>query len=126
MNINQETFEAWLFSQPDDRQYDYRDNEGCLLCMFAKETSNKRLSVAGRAFRVISDPENTFKYIDFDSWLQRFMCDCVRTNLGYDSVPLSEDFKTVKAIYVAMFGQPMMEIPMPELIEQPKQLTITL
>jgi hypothetical protein len=38
MNIEKERFEAWLFSQPDDRTWNYCDNLGCVGCCFLKET----------------------------------------------------------------------------------------
>jgi hypothetical protein len=39
MTINKETFEAWLFSQLDERIFFYNNNNDCLLCKFLKETT---------------------------------------------------------------------------------------
>lgn len=39
MEIHRERFEAWLFSQPDERGFVYSDPKNCLVCMFIKETS---------------------------------------------------------------------------------------
>lgn len=40
MILNLEHFEAWLFAQPDDREYAYIDIYDCLISRFAKETTN--------------------------------------------------------------------------------------
>jgi len=118
MNINQETFEAWLFSQPDSRTYNYSDNTGCLICSFVKETTNvKKVSAGGST--LTTDGE----VLAFEGWIKSFMCKNIQTEIGYWGIPISNDYKTAKAIYVAMFGQPMVEIPMPEPIEQSRQLT---
>lgn len=36
--INREHFEAWLFGQPLDREFDYVDCQTCAMCAFARET----------------------------------------------------------------------------------------
>jgi hypothetical protein len=38
--INQERFEAWLFSQPLDRVIEAANTDKCFLCSFLKETAN--------------------------------------------------------------------------------------
>lgn len=35
--IDKEAFKRWLARQPDDREFNYVDNEACLFCAFAKE-----------------------------------------------------------------------------------------
>lgn len=35
--IHKERFEAWLFSQPDERRFDYVDNRNCIGCCFLRE-----------------------------------------------------------------------------------------
>ncbi len=58
--INREQFEAWLFSQPDERNFAYIEGQpdaptGCLVCNFLRENTNhKHFGVSGAAegFRV--------------------------------------------------------------------------
>ena len=38
--INRERFEAWLFSQPPEREFRYTDSDGCAFCHFVMETTN--------------------------------------------------------------------------------------
>lgn len=43
--INREHFEAWLFSQPDERMFNYSegfntDQIGCVMCNFLRENTN--------------------------------------------------------------------------------------
>jgi hypothetical protein len=40
MEINQERFEAWLFSQPADRVIEAGNTCKCFICSFLKETTN--------------------------------------------------------------------------------------
>jgi hypothetical protein len=47
MIIHQEKFEAWLFSQPDEREFEYIDHRGCVICSFLKETTNAKEPMAG-------------------------------------------------------------------------------
>lgn len=37
MEINKERFEAWLFAQPDNRTWDYKNGHGCVACYFLIE-----------------------------------------------------------------------------------------
>lgn len=39
MKLNQEQFEAWLFSQPKDRVIESAHGGRCVLCSFVKETT---------------------------------------------------------------------------------------
>lgn len=39
MTINRELFEAWLFSQPREREFVYTDNRNCLICSFLKSNT---------------------------------------------------------------------------------------
>lgn len=39
--ISRELFEAWLFSQPKEREFNYMDNTGgCAVCAFVRETTS--------------------------------------------------------------------------------------
>lgn len=39
--INRESFEAWLFSQPPEREFNYSDIKGgCAVCTFVRETTS--------------------------------------------------------------------------------------
>lgn len=102
--ITQERFEAWLFSQPDEREYKYFNTEGCLICDFIKEnTSNEAAGVGGDYYRVQSDH---FEKIPFEPWLLVVMTEYKMTKLGGLSVPICKTFKQVKAIYEAFHGNP--------------------
>lgn len=104
MKIQQETFEAWLFSQPDERTYDYLNINNCLICNFAHETTNKKLRVSYDRFYL--QEEKYEKAYQFDDWLMRLMRGCHITKLGYISVgTLHPTFKHVKAIYVSLYGE---------------------
>jgi hypothetical protein len=67
MNINKETFEAWLFSQPDDRTFDYMDNRDCLVCKYVKEVVGykKNFSVGADYIRL---HESLFTEFTFEKW----------------------------------------------------------
>lgn len=52
--INRERFEAWLFSQPKDRNFDYTNPRDCAICAFLKETTNVKT--------VLSDSTSTEGY----------------------------------------------------------------
>ena len=46
--INRELWEAWLFSQPKERSFNYADCCACAVCAFTSETTNcKGVIVAG-------------------------------------------------------------------------------
>lgn len=53
MEINRERFEAWLFSQPRERTFNYMDgNGGCLICHFFQQTTKLAASVGGNYYTV--------------------------------------------------------------------------
>ena len=47
MTIEQETFEAWLFAQPDERTFCYQNNTDCLCCKYMKEVHGAKYVLAG-------------------------------------------------------------------------------
>lgn len=53
MQLEKERFEAWLFSQPDDRKWNYGDSENCAGCCFVRETTNvKNPNFGGHYWRI--------------------------------------------------------------------------
>ena len=96
MQINQETFEAWLFAQPDERKYNYLDNNNCLICRFVKETTNiQDISAGGDYLRYNN------KIFKFEGWLLTIM-NTWNPNIKA-GVPSSKDFGTVKKLYIDFF-----------------------
>jgi len=55
MIIEQERFEAWLFSQPDNRKWFFFDNTGCCLASFIKETTNAQYVTVGGCTYTVDD-----------------------------------------------------------------------
>lgn len=50
--INREQFEAWLFSQPDERTFNYvegyiDDKTGCVMCNYLREHTNLKFFIVG-------------------------------------------------------------------------------
>lgn len=45
--FNKERFEAWLATQPAQREFDYMDIRGCALCAFVKENTSIKDFSAG-------------------------------------------------------------------------------
>ena len=117
MNIQQEIFEAWLFAQDDGAEYDYKDNENCLVCQFIKQTTNVKDARSGGGYW--RDNANVLKEgcgrVEFPKWLADF---------EYKFISL-KTFGQVKAAYISHFGNPlanteMVELPKPTTCEQPK------
>lgn len=73
MQINRETFEAWLLAQPAEREFVYsqgfpKDEPGCLVCNFLREnTKVKNFTVYGRYVDVEG------KALGFEKWLDDFL-----------------------------------------------------
>lgn len=97
--INREHFEAWLFSQPDDRRFEYLEGQpssltGCVVCNFLREQTNiTTFGVSGSqvGFRTSLD----FDYIPFEPWLQNLLLELAN--------PVSFDAKRAKAMYISLF-----------------------
>ena len=117
MNIQQEIFEAWLFAQDDGAEYDYKDNENCLVCQFIKQTTNVKDARAGGGYwrdsaRIL---EKNYGVQPFPDWLADFELKFVGL----------KRFGQVKEAYIKHFGNPlanteMVELPKPTTCEQPK------
>lgn len=45
--IHKEHFEHWLFSQADERRFNFVDTDACLGCAFIRETTNFPLKMFG-------------------------------------------------------------------------------
>lgn len=71
--IHQERFEAWLFSQPDTRVWNYSDSSACLACCFLNETGVTK--AASVVFNQWADYEQGSTYVlqDMPNWLGRFI-----------------------------------------------------
>lgn len=119
MQINKETFEAWLFSQPDDKVWNYEDNCGCVVACFIKETTNINPSVVPRKFRDQGKPAWFPEYINFPQWLINFEDSWFQH--GVDERTRLESFitaKKAKALWIDMFGSPVVS-PEPEPEHEP-------
>lgn len=95
IEINRETFEAWLFAQPGGRAFKYLegspdDKTGCLLCNFLRETSSGKVYVLGSQFLVgFHNPR-----IEMPDWAYKL------TKIE----PLTA--AAVRQAYIAAFGDP--------------------
>lgn len=114
MQLNKETFEAWLFSQPDKRKWHYCDCFDCLIASFIKETT------------CFTDPSvGPLEYSEFPicpdrpfpSWLVGFME--ARENLGGWNRREIITASNAKAGWTKMFGSPVVS-PDPEPCREPE------
>lgn len=93
METNKERLEAWLFSQPDEREWNYTSNTKCVICSLVKETtSHNRVSAVPDRFGfkdAFEFPIPDFalrllrqaKYDYFNSGGKSLMCPLIATNL---------------------------------------------
>jgi hypothetical protein len=109
-NIEMETFEAWLFAQPDEREWNYMDGHKCMICSFIKETSSaKDPGVGGSYYRVNGEhkPLPRFLHNRFEYGL-----------LSTSSHGVVFSAKTMKERWLKMF--PETEITIPAIVVIPK------
>lgn len=52
MQINQETFEAWLLARDPEETFNYFNNYDCLFCRFLKTRTSQYVAVGGQTFDV--------------------------------------------------------------------------
>lgn len=73
--INRELFEAWLFSQPREREFVYinglSDEEpGCVVCSFLRETTNiKRFAVGDTYMNIYKGESTDYDAVNLPTWL---------------------------------------------------------
>lgn len=65
--INRERFEAWLFSQPGDRSWNFHDTQQCVLCSFIKETTNHLRPIVGGLWLTTSIGGSN---VEIDEWVK--------------------------------------------------------
>jgi hypothetical protein len=116
--INRERFEAWLFSQQKDREFDYTDLRECLICKFIRETSSLKVRMVTPGFIALEGSPS----IPMPKWL-----DTDDATLGKPSSLLATGhmrhtqdgmipFSEVTKRYVELFGDPSIV----ESVELPK------
>lgn len=66
---------AWLETQPADKEYDYLDNQNCVLAQYFKASGIKVHGVAGLAYRT---GENSSDYIPLPLSFQSVAVDDIR------------------------------------------------
>jgi hypothetical protein len=98
--INREQFEAWLFSQPDERLFIYTeggetDKTGCLVCNFLREQTG--LNGFNVSVCWVSYGPTLTDRMHFQEWLM---------NLLQRRSPSPFSAKETKLNYVSMFGDP--------------------
>lgn len=67
MQIERERFQAWLESQPKDREFDYSDIKKCAICCFFHETTKFKTAKAGGKYVRLVTGEETI--IPIPEWL---------------------------------------------------------
>lgn len=77
MQIEQEPFEAWLFSQPPQRKFAYwkssaKATTGCLLCNFLRETVKTPHTRIGTASFAMEGQMGSCD-IEFPEWLKKLL-----------------------------------------------------
>lgn len=69
--IHQEHFEAWLFNQPDEREWEYSDPFNCVVASFLKEVYHyEHVSVGSRGSPIFINRYHIT--LDYPSWLLLF------------------------------------------------------
>lgn len=105
--INREHFEAWLFSQPEERKFNYLDvTGGCAVCSFIRETTNFTNCAGGSDASGI-DLENRFggPKVHLPEWMK---C-CSNTTFGVLSVrPLT--IGNMRRRYLELFPEAAAEV----------------
>lgn len=66
---------AWLETQPADKEYDYLDNQNCVLAQYLTASGIKVHGVAGQAYRI---EENFSDYIPLPRSFQSVAVDGIR------------------------------------------------
>lgn len=124
IEINRETFEAWLFAQPSERGFYYPEGRpdaktGCLLCNFFRETRMEKVFVGAFAlhteFSVNTPKATTGPHNRIPDWA--IMLTRVR--------PLT--VANVQAAYIAAFGDPRLPdlcVTKPEPAPHPVQCSL--
>jgi hypothetical protein len=109
MQINRETFEAWLFSQPDDRVIEASNGTKSFFCSFVRETTKYK----GFMFGWEAAHLNSFlgPTVVLPSWLKLLLS---RENLyrvkGCSGLREEKLFLTcgeLKQSYITLFGNPL-------------------
>jgi hypothetical protein len=94
MQINRETFEAWLFAQPRKRQFNYLGvtyEEGvtpCLFCAFLGETNNDfYMASVGEA------QDLTKKYIKYPDWALIMENEAKKANIVFYAGEMQDSYR---------------------------------
>lgn len=122
--INRESFEAWLFSQPKERVFDYRNTDGtCVICSFVKETTNAKGVCGGGGFVVTSNG-----FIPTPAWWESQSVSLTMPDMDTVSAKARDrdgfyspiiTILDLQQAYIAMFGDPNAEIPADATVENP-------
>jgi hypothetical protein len=117
MEINRERFEAWLFSQPDERMFDYMDvNGGCAVCAFIRETTQHKEACGGVTNVWLSrsnclDEVNSYH---IPNWLRSTKNGVLTAYIRTDQLFVHQ----MKRRYIELFGDPLAEtVPQPSTTE---------
>lgn len=102
--INQERFEAWLFSQPDERTLEYGSCYHCVVGTFIRETTSFWPNVGGLTVTIWSGGDSFFTSHnnEYDGPLPQFIIDLLRERRAQDILKLGD----VKQWYIKLFGDP--------------------
>ena len=97
--INRETFEAWLFAQPLEREFNYMSCSNCVVSSFIKETTSYRNPSCGGSYFRLKKEEDIFEPIPFEDWLNNLLFRA-RLDEGYTN---TISIKLLQKIYKELF-----------------------
>lgn len=108
--INREQFEAWLFAQPNNRTFNYREGKstdlvGCIICNFLREqTGVKNFKVGGHRLGIITPTD----VIPFTQWTSLFLLAALMAG-DYDQSKHTTVITGLQAktAYTTLFGSPV-------------------
>jgi hypothetical protein len=107
MQINRETFEAWLFAQPDERTFDYCNPKECAMCMFVKETTNYKEVIALPGSLIIEGKTITIpEFIYTNEGMNYDKC-VLASGFMKEITPLRWEFRELKKRWILIHGNPL-------------------
>lgn len=95
MELQKERFEAWLFSQPREREVDLSDVNNCLLCRFYRETTKLHIYALWHKLWNVFTPQEA---ILIPEWFQKVVRSGIeyQTTFGAMQDAFRETFKEVE------------------------------
>lgn len=107
MELNQERFEAWLFSQPPERVIESTNPNDCFLCSFLKETTNIHPTVSWETWTDVPNARKIEKY-DLPKWSKEL----INTGDFFSQFPDRRiTVEQMQERYISLFGHKDLPLP---------------